>query len=122
MKGEVRNPMTVWLLTLVTCGLFGWYWIYTVGNELKAYLGKEDLNPVMDIVITFVCFPYAYYLPIKYGKLIYEAQQRAGVPGASDKGVNALIMNLVLCGFGYKILQEELNKVWEGGGGAPASF
>jgi hypothetical protein len=31
-------------------------------------------------------------------------------------------MNLVLCGFGYKILQEELNKVWEGGGGAPASF
>jgi hypothetical protein len=122
MKGEVRNPMTVFILSIATCGMYGLYWLYTVGNELKAYLGKEDLNPMMDIIISLVCSLYVLYLPIKYGKLIFEAQQKAGVPNAQDVGVKALIFNWLLCGFGYKLLQEELNKVWEAGGSGPATF
>lgn len=121
MKGEVRNPTTVWLLCLATCGLYGLYWWYTVGNELKNYLGKEDLNPTMDIIIGLVCFLYIYYLPIKYGKLIQEAQQRSGDPNAEDQGVMFLVF-LFLCQYGYAKMQEELNKVWEAGGGAPATF
>jgi len=121
MKGEVRNPTTVWILALVTCGLYGWYFYYTMGNELKNYLGKEDINPVMDIVISLFCFLYAFYLPIKYGKFIYEAQQRAGIPNAEDQGVKFLLF-MFLCSWGYAKMQEELNKIWEAGGGAPATF
>jgi TRAP-type uncharacterized transport system fused permease subunit len=122
MKGEVRNSMMVFLLSIATCGIYGLYWLYTVGNELKAYLGKEDINPMMDILIALVCFLYGYYVPIKYGKLIFEAQQKAGVPNPQDVGVKALLFNLLLCGFGYKVLQDELNKVWEAGGAGPATF
>lgn len=121
MKGEVRNPTTVWLLCLATCGMYGLYWWYLIGNELKNYLGKEDLNPTMDVVIALVCGLYMYYLPIKYGPLIQEAQQRAGIANAEDKGMNFLLF-LFLCMMGYKNMQEELNKVWEAGGGAPATF
>ena len=120
MKGEVRNPMTVWLITLF-CGLYGLYWWYTIANELKNYLGKEEINPIMDLVFVFVCFLYAYYLPIKYGKYIQEAQQRAGLANAEDQGVTFLLF-MFLCGYGYAKMQEELNKVWEAGGGAPAAF
>ena len=121
MKGEVRNPMTVWLLTLFTCGIYPLYWWYTIGNELKNYLGKDELNPVMDLVIVFVCGLYLWYLPIKYGKLIQEAQQRAGIADAEDQGVKFLLF-MFLCNFGYSKMQEELNRVWEAGGGAPATF
>jgi hypothetical protein len=122
MKGEVRNPMTVWILSIVTCGMYALYWFYLIGNELKNYLGKEDLNPTTDLIITFVCSAYGLYLPIKYGKLIHEAQQRAGMANAEDKGMKFLLMNFVCLGLGYKMMQEELNKVWESGGGAPATF
>lgn len=122
MKGEVRNPMTVWILTIVTCGFYGLYWFYTMGNELKNYLGKEDLNPTTDLIITFLCSFYGLYLPIKYGKLIHEAQQRAGMANAEDKSMMFLLMNFLCFGLGYKMMQEELNKVWESGGGAPATF
>ena len=122
MKGEVRNPMATWLLVIVTCGLYGWYWWYTMATELKNYLGKEELNPVMDVGLCFVCFLYMYYLPIKYGKLIQEAQQRAGMANAEDQGVMFLLMTFFLCGFGYSKMQEELNKIWEAPGGAPATF
>lgn len=121
MKGEVRNPMTVWLLYIFTCGIYPLYWWYLVGNELKNYLGKEDLNPTMDIIISLVCPFYLYYLPIKYGKLIQEAQQRAGMAAAEDQGMSFLIW-MFICAMGYKNMQDELNKVWESGGGAPATF
>lgn len=119
MKGEVRNPTTVWLLSF--CGFYAIYWWYLTGNELKNYLGKEDLNPTMDIVITLICGFYMLYLPIKYGKFIQEAQQRAGIANAEDQGMSFLIW-MFLCNLGYKNMQTELNKIWESGGGAPATF
>lgn len=121
MKGEVRNPTTVWILCLVTCGLYPLYFWYTVSNELKNYLGKEEINPMMDIIICLVCPFYGYYLPIKYGKYIQEAQQRAGIANAEDQGMTFLIW-MFICGLGIRKVQEELNKVWEGGGGTPATF
>jgi len=120
MKGEVRNPITVWILIICTCGFYSLYWEYLVANELKNYLGREDINPVMIVLVSY--FTCGIWGPLQLGKLIQEAQQRAGVPNAEDKGVTAIIFNLVLCRFGAKILQEELNKVWESGGGAPATF
>ncbi len=121
MKGEVRNPMTVWILCLVTCGLYAYYWWYLVGTELRNYLGREEINPVLDIVISLLCGVYALYLPIKYGKYIQEAQQRAGDANAQDQGMMFLLF-MLLCGYGYAKVQEEMNRIWESGGGAPASF
>ena len=120
MKGEVRNPMTTWILCAVTCGFYGLYWEYLCANELKNYLGREDINPVMIVVLGWITCKFWSHAQI--GKLTFEAQQRAGVPGAADKGMIAWVLSIVLCGFGAKMLQEELNKVWESGGGAPATF
>ncbi len=119
MRGEVRNPMQVWLLIFLTCGIYGYFWWYTIGEELKRFLGREDINPAMDVIISLLCGFYLWYLPIKYGKLIQEAQQRAGHPQAEDQGVMFLVL-MLLCGYGYVKMQEELNKIWESGGGAPA--
>jgi len=121
MKGEVRNPTTVWLLSICTCHLYGLYWFYTMENELKNYLGKDDLNPTMDAILGFVCGLWVYYLAFKQGKLIQEAQMRAGIPNPEDNGVTYALF-MLLCGYGYAKMQEELNKVWEAGGGAPAAF
>lgn len=115
MKGEVRNPTTVWLLAIVTCGVYPLYWWYTVGNELKDYLGDEELNPTTDILISIICGFYVLYLPIKYGALIQRAQQKAGIPGAEDQGVTFLLL-MFLCSYGYAKMQEELNRAWESTG------
>jgi len=119
MKGEVRNPTTVWILAIVTCGLYAFYWWYTVGNELKEYLGDEELNPTTDLLIALFCGLYLWYLPIKYGALIQKAQQKAGIAGAEDQGVTFLLF-LFLCSYGYAKMQEELNRIWESSGEASA--
>jgi len=118
MKGEVRNPTTVWLLALCTCGLYGMYFIYLSNTELKNYLGKEDLNPVVEALISWVCFPFGL---MRLGANIQAAQVKAGMASAENQGVTFAIWSLILY-VGFKKTQEELNKVWESGGGAPATF
>lgn len=117
MKGEVRNPTTTWLLSFL-CGVYGLYWLYLVNTELKNYLGKDELNPVLEVLMSLVCLPVGLF---RLGEHIQEAQQRAGMPNAENQGMNFLIW-FFLCGMGYLKAQEELNKVWEGGGSAPATF
>ena len=58
--------------------------------------------------------PVLLFLPFKYGALIEEAQNKAGVPDANNPGVMILVLMFV-CGFGYAKWQTELNKIWEGG-------
>ena len=79
MKGEVRNPTTVWLLSLCTCGMYGLYFIYLSNTELKNYLGKEDLNPVVEALISWVCFPFGL---MRLGANIQAAQIKAGAAAA----------------------------------------
>lgn len=53
-RGQVRNPVTVLLLTLVTCGLYGLYWFTQIAGELNDALGEERFKPVTDIVLSIV--------------------------------------------------------------------
>ncbi|MGF1465830.1 MAG: DUF4234 domain-containing protein [Sandaracinaceae bacterium] len=118
MKGEVRNPTVVWLLAVFLCGIYGLYYIYTVNTELKDYLNNEEINPVVELIIGFLCSPFAL---MRLGAHVQEAQRRAGIADAEDQGVSFAIWSLI-CGLGFRKVQEELNRAWEAGGGAPATF
>lgn len=118
MKGEVRSPVTTWIISLL-CQLYGIYMCYVWATELKNYLGKEDINPVVEAVIAWCCLPFGIY---RLGGHLHEAQTRAGVASGPEPMSGKLAIMWFVCGLGYKMFQEELNKVWESGGGTPATF
>jgi len=115
MKGSVRNPMVTWLLCLFTCGLYPLFWMYTTLDELKGYLDKsdEEVNRNKEISIAVLCGVYAIVVLLKIGKLIFEAQQKAGIPDAKDQSVIYLLLCMFACGFGYFKVQSDLNAIWE---------
>jgi len=112
MRPEFRSPWTVWAIIMFTCGFGAIYFLYTWTDELKRALGREDVNPAMDILFSLLCFPYAYYLVVRNGGLIRDLQTRAGVPNPEDKGIMMLLASC-LCGYGYVMIQEEMNKAWQ---------
>lgn len=100
--GAIRSPMTVLLLSLFTCGFYAMYIVYVQLSELKAYLHKDEINPI------FALLPLLNFLAIfKTPGWLLEAKQRAGVPNPQ---VSSVILYLFLYQY---FVQKDLNEIWD---------
>lgn len=117
--GEKREPVMVIVFTIITCGFYGLWWMYTYGTEVKNSLGRQDLNPGTDLVIGLVTCgiwsTIAFWY--KYPKLIMEMQQRVGLP-PNDISTMTLVLGIFFAPASIYIIQSELNRIWDAAGGA----
>ena len=113
------------VLTIVTCGVYYFYWQYVTTEELKNATGREDLNPVMDLLLTLLCCGfYSIFVQYRNAQVVHESFARAGQQH-EDKSTFILIMHAlsVLNGvtgmIAMMMLQDEYNKLGglQGGGG-----
>jgi len=113
-RGETRNPVTIILLTLVTCGIYGIYWLYLVTKEINAALGEERINFVLYFLVGILCFPLIFVGMYKIDEAVVELQTRAGLPGKPNFVLWILLS--LLAGVGTYIMeyqvQEALNEIW----------
>jgi heme/copper-type cytochrome/quinol oxidase subunit 3 len=122
------------VLTLVTCGFYYLYWQYVTSEELKQATGRDDINPLMDLLITVACCGFwAIYVQYRNAQVVHQSFQAAGQQH-EDKSSFILIMHLlnmisgVTAFVAMMVLQDELNKLGElqtsggFGGGPPVTF
>ena len=106
-----RDIVIAIVLTIVTCGIYGLYWMVCLNNdanELAEYNGKSGVVVVLLSIIT--CGIYAIYWNYQMGKRCYEIQIKNGQNG-SDNSILYLILALVgLSLVNYCLIQDELNK------------
>lgn len=115
-KGDVRSVASVVVLTILTCGIYGFYWIYRTTDDLRIYLNDESISPGLDLVISILCAPYLIYWSYRVGKQIAEAQRLAGVR-EEDNSILYLVLTLLgLPVVTFAIMQSQLNGVWESNG------
>jgi len=107
--GQLRKPLTVILLTIITCGIYGLWWYYRNFEDLKMHTG-EGIGGVVGLLLAIVCGIIAVFLlPAE----IANAYRREG----KEPPVSALagLWNLIpLVGFFiyvYKV-QNALNEYW----------
>lgn len=46
-KFTQRSPITIILLSIVTCGIYFIYWLYVTSKEINDALGREEINTVL---------------------------------------------------------------------------
>ena len=108
-----RNPWGVFLLTMVTIGIYGIVWYYKVNNELRNY-GVQNDPAVATLAITLggilIVPPFVSYY--KTAARIQTAQERAG---ASERmiPVLGLVLTLVIGTFALVYYQSQINKAWD---------
>ena len=110
---ERRNIAVCLVLTLVTCGIYGIYWIVCLTNDVNTVSG--DVNGTsggMVVLLTIVtCGIYGIYWAYKQGEKLDFTKNNRGIP-SSNSGVLYLILQIF--GFGiiaYALMQNELNKL-----------
>ena len=103
--GKIRNPIMTILLSML-CFVYGIIQFFGMLGELKAFRGKDDLNPILFLV------PILTYIEWwKLGPKVLEAKQMAGVPNAQ---VASPVLYLF---FGFFFLPGDLNEIWQAASG-----
>ncbi len=74
--GQTRNPIMVLVIGSI-CFVYAIIQFWGMLNELKAFRGKDDINPIM-LFVPIMNIILIWGLPAK----VLEAKQMAGVPNA----------------------------------------
>ena len=107
--GKTRGPWIVWLLSLVTFGIYFLYWYYKVNDEVREYDGSIEVSPGIALLAQFI--PIANLVSmVKTAGRIARAQSTSG----SSSRCSGLIGFLLIFVFGTWTVyyQSQLNQVW----------
>ena len=110
----VRSIPLAIVLSIITCGIYGLYWVYCVVTDLNTASGEvDDMSGGLVILLSIVtCGIYMLYWFYKAGGKVNKIQYLDGRSQDSSLG----ILYLLLTFFGLSIvtlalIQSELNKV-----------
>ncbi len=112
---QQRSILMVILLTIVTCGIYYFYWFYQTTKELTEYSEDYRLSPGLSIVLTIVtCGFYQIYWWDRIADIFISAQQKAKYPRLNDNKILFVVLTLFgLDIINMAILQSDMNQLWE---------
>ncbi|MCZ7683846.1 MAG: DUF4234 domain-containing protein [Sandaracinaceae bacterium] len=75
-----RNPILVVALSFVTFTVYAYYWLYKTTDELKREADREDLSPILDVVLAVVTFGlWGLWAAYRNAKVAHELFEELGV-------------------------------------------
>lgn len=109
-----RGIVLAIILTIVTCGIYGLYWMACLNNDTNKLAEHDGRSGGMVVFLTIItCGIYGFYWNYQLGKRCYEIQLKNG-KNASDNSVLYLILSIIgLSIINYCLTQDELNKYVE---------
>lgn len=121
MLDENRSLLKFVLLSFITCGLYGIYYMYRMTEDINAVCdgdGEDSPNYLIVILLSFItCGIYQFYWIYKQANRMYDAATRYDVR-IDETGTTILlwmILGSLLCFFGtfyaWHLMFTNLNKL-----------
>jgi len=112
-NSAVRSPVSIVVFSILSCGIYFVWWIYTFSTELKSFLNNNEINPGMETFLSLICFPYLVYWFYKAGKYVNSVRRKSGLNIDED----ASLLPVILAVFGLAVvsaavLQSTINEAW----------
>jgi hypothetical protein len=123
-----RSLLKVFLLLILTCGLYYFYWVYVTSSDINKMRGG-GFPPVLDLLLTLLTGGlWLYWWDWRVGQEVAELQARYGLPVQNNSALY-LILDILgagpIAGLGIVvplIQQSTLNAVYERARGAGRAF
>jgi hypothetical protein len=120
LDGEVyvkRNPLGVLGLSIITIGIYWFYWYYKVNDEIRRFEKDNTVRPGMALLaVTLGWFLIVPPFISVYNTSLHvvHMEERAGIAARLSPAINVVLLLVVSVGIGI-YTQEHLNGVWERG-------
>lgn len=103
---EKRNIGLAIVFTMITCGIYGLYWLYKMTEEVHCLVGRRTTaSGGMVILYTLLsCGIYSFYWMYKMGETMTEVKMMRGMH--ADQ--NSALLYIVLAIFALGIVSEAL--------------
>lgn len=109
---QERNIGLAIIFTIITCGLYGIYWMYSLTNEVGHLSDDPSFTGGKVILFSIItCGIYTLFWYYQLGGQIARAQQNKGYPSKDD---GALLLVVALLSFGIismAIAQSNVNRL-----------
>ena len=116
-KFQKKSLLTISLLSLVTCGIYMLYWIYTTSKDVNSYMEEEYFNPSLSAVLSLAtCGLFTVYWFYKYGTIVFnDMSKKANLESYGESALVLAILLFVPFGYIYSIvaLQSKLNIIYD---------
>jgi len=113
---KIRNPFGVFVLAIVTLGIYYFVWYYKVNRELRDAAGI-DVSPV--VALLAITIGWAIIVPpfvswYRTFERIQQAQQQAGLTSEANPILGFILYLVALYFLPVELLyaQDELNRLW----------
>lgn len=114
-----RSPLTVVALTLLTFGVYAYWWLYRTTRELREETDREELRPAVDVLLAVVTVGlWGIWAGYRNAKIVHEEMEVRG-----EKHLDRSVAVGAIAGLGLftgwawvvamAILQEDLNRLAE---------
>ena len=109
---QKRNVITCFLLSIITCGLYGIYWMIVLTDDINYMENEQATSGVVSVILTIItCGIYYFYWSYKMGEKMARIRYKEGI-----RQQNNSILYLILSLFGYSginniLIQSELNNI-----------
>lgn len=104
-----RNIVMMVLLSILTCGLYGYWFVYTMSSDVNVMCdgdGEKTEGLLMFILLSVVtCGLYAYYWYYKLGNRLQANAPKYGLT-FTENGTTVLmwcVLGLLVCGLGQYV-------------------
>jgi hypothetical protein len=113
---RIRHPWGVFVLTIVTLGIYYLYWYYATNRELRDYgIPVRPSLSLLAITVGGLLLVPPFVSEWRYFVRIGRAQERAGLQERINHavGFGLFLLALIFLPFEAVYAQHHLNRVWQ---------
>ena len=106
-----RNIVTVIIFSLITCGIYGLYWLWVTNEALVAEGGHCTVPSIGLLLLALFVGPVGYLLfAMDADANINEAKAKMGIPTTDNKAL-WMILGFIFPIVAIALIQYEINKI-----------
>ena len=110
-----RNPLGVLGLSVITLGIYFFYWFWKINDELRLYKRDESINPtrsLMAMLFGWLIIVPPFIAMYNTSKHVQDSEQRLGVQPQLEPALTIVFLLIVAIGNTIYV-QEHLNRIWD---------